>query len=246
MPEPYQLTASEALNRMKAGDLTVTAYATSLLSRIESRDSHTKAWSYISPPSILAAAAALDSIPPSARGPLHGIPIAVKDVILTKDMPTVYNSDIYRSNMAPADTKVDAAPITSLRAMGALIFGKTTTTEFASTTLGGPSCNPHDKERTPGGSSSGSGAAVGDYQCPIGLGTQTGGSTVRPGSFNGIYAFKVCIFPSLFVLVYASSESLLKFEDYFNYRCVLQLLQIILSVLLGVFLLDYKICGLIT
>lgn len=119
-------------------------------------------------------------------------------------MPTAHNSPIYKDKPAGL---VDAAPIITLRAAGALIFGKTTTTEFASTTLGGPSANPHDPSRTPGGSSSGSGAAVGDYQVryfnlptppyninitqvPIALGTQTGGSTIRPGSFNGIYAFK--------------------------------------------------------
>lgn len=129
-------------------------------------------------------------------------------------MPTVYNSDIYRSKSTPdtsspteanaisdPNLKVDAAPIITLRALGALVFGKTTTTEFAATTVGGPSCNPHDGERTPGGSSSGSGAAVGDYQCPVGLGTQTGGSTIRPGSFNGIYAFKVCMNFCLFGFV---------------------------------------------
>lgn len=101
-------------------------------------------------------------------------------------MPTQFNSSIYK-NDAP---KLDAASITILRTAGALLLGKTTTTEFAATTRGPPTCNPHDPSRTPGGSSSGSGAAVGDFQACIGLGTQTGGSTVRPGSFNGIYAFK--------------------------------------------------------
>jgi Asp-tRNA(Asn)/Glu-tRNA(Gln) amidotransferase A subunit family amidase len=105
------------------------------------------------------------------------------------DMPTSHNSPIYKDEPAVG---VDAGPIITLRAAGALIFGKTTTTEFASTSDGGPSCNPHDPRRTPGGSSSGSGAAVGDYQVPIGLGTQTGGSTIRPGSFNSIFALKVC------------------------------------------------------
>jgi Asp-tRNA(Asn)/Glu-tRNA(Gln) amidotransferase A subunit family amidase len=101
-------------------------------------------------------------------------------------MPTQFNSPIY-TNDAP---KVDAGSIMVLRKAGALILGKTTTTEFAATTAGPKTCNPHNSKRTPGGSSSGSGAAVGDFQAPIGLGTQTGGSTIRPGSFNGIYAFK--------------------------------------------------------
>jgi Asp-tRNA(Asn)/Glu-tRNA(Gln) amidotransferase A subunit family amidase len=101
-------------------------------------------------------------------------------------MPTQFNSPIY-ANDAP---KVDAGSIAILRKAGALILGKTTTTEFAATTKGTKTRNPHDPKRTPGGSSSGSGAAVGDFQAPIGLGTQTGGSTIRPGSFNGIYALK--------------------------------------------------------
>lgn len=114
--------------------------------------------------------------------------IGVKDVILTKGMPTAHNSPIYASELAGL---IDAAPIITLRAAGALIFGKTTTTEFAAIAdNSNPTMNPHDPTRTPGGSSSGSGAAVGDYQVPISLGTQTGGSTIRPGSFNGIYAFK--------------------------------------------------------
>lgn len=101
-------------------------------------------------------------------------------------MPTQFNSPIYTDN-AP---KVDAGSIMVLRKAGALILGKTTTTEFAATTVGPKTRNPHDSKRTPGGSSSGSGAAVGDFQAPIGLGTQTGGSTIRPGSYNGIYALK--------------------------------------------------------
>jgi Asp-tRNA(Asn)/Glu-tRNA(Gln) amidotransferase A subunit family amidase len=102
------------------------------------------------------------------------------------DMPTQFNSSIYAKD-AP---EVDAGSIVILRKAGALIFGKTTTTEFAATTVGSKTRNPHDSNRTPGGSSSGSGAAVGDFQAPIGLGTQTGGSTIRPGSYNGIYALK--------------------------------------------------------
>ena len=101
-------------------------------------------------------------------------------------MPTQFNSPVYE-NHAP---EVDAGSIMVLRNAGALILGKTTTTEFAATTVGPKTRNPHDLERTPGGSSSGSGAAVGDFQAPVGLGTQTGGSTIRPGSYNGIYAFK--------------------------------------------------------
>ncbi|PVH95086.1 amidase signature enzyme [Periconia macrospinosa] len=182
----YRLTATEVSQKIKAGEISVQDYATSLLNRIAARDEAVQAWAYLDPAYVLEQAKALDAIPQAERGPLHGIAIAVKDVIFTKDMPTQFNSPIYANN-APA---LDAGSITILRKAGALILGKTTTTEFAATTVGPKTRNPHDPNRTPGGSSSGSGAAVGDFQAPLGLGTQTGGSTIRPGSYNGIYAFK--------------------------------------------------------
>jgi hypothetical protein len=181
MTEPYRLTASQALALMQKGELTVEDYAKSLLARIKARDDVVKAWAFLNPELVLTQARKLDQIPAEKRGPLHGVAIGVKDVILTKgtgrsfppfsssssdhgklsDMPTCHNSPIYKDD---GPTLVDAAPIITLRAAGALIFGKTTTTEFASTSDGGPSTNPHDSGRTPGGSSSGSGAAVGDFQ----------------------------------------------------------------------------------
>ncbi|ROT38061.1 glutamyl-tRNA amidotransferase subunit A [Sodiomyces alkalinus F11] len=185
-PEPYRLTATEALANFRSGALTVEQYARSLLSRIAARDPVVKAWAYLSPNLVLAEAKRLDSIPVDQRGPLHGVAVAVKDIIYTRDMPTQFNSPLYE-NDAP---KVDAASITMLRLAGALILGKTTTTEFAATSQGPPTTNPHDPSRTPGGSSSGSGAAVADFQAPLALGTQTGGSLIRPASFNGVYALK--------------------------------------------------------
>ncbi|KAF2824148.1 Asp-tRNA Asn/Glu-tRNA Gln amidotransferas-like protein subunit A [Ophiobolus disseminans] len=191
MTEHFRLTASEAQAKFKDGSLTVEEYADSLLSRIESRDATVHAWAYLDPELVLQRARELDQIPPEQRGRLHGVAIGVKDVIYTKDMPTEYNSPIYDNDT----TRVDAGSIRVLRANGALIFGKTSTTEFAATSVGpshkGPkTANPHDPTRTPGGSSAGSGAAVGDFQVPVALGTQTIGSTIRPGSFNGIYAMK--------------------------------------------------------
>ncbi|KAL3485350.1 amidase signature domain-containing protein [Aspergillus germanicus] len=185
-PDPSRLTATQALALIHSNELTVETYARSLLSRIESRDEAVKAWAYLNQEFVLEQARNLDAVPLAERGPLHGLPVGVKDVIYTKDMPTEHNSPLYKDSNVP----VDAAPVAMLRAAGALIFGKTTTTEFASTTNGPATYNPHDQSRTPGGSSSGSGAAVADYQVPIALGTQTGGSTIRPGSFNGIYAVK--------------------------------------------------------
>lgn len=101
-------------------------------------------------------------------------------------MPTQFNSPIYKDDFP----KLDASSVKILRQAGALIVGKTTTTEFAATTIGPATRNAHNPLRTPGGSSAGSGAAVADFQVPLALGTQTGGSMIRPGSFNGVYGFK--------------------------------------------------------
>lgn len=119
MTEPFRLTASQAQAHFRDGTLTVETYAKSLLSRIEARDSAVHAWTYLDPELVLQRARELDRIPPERRGPLHGVAIGVKDVILTKEMPTQYNSPIYEGN-AP---KVDAACVATLRANGALIFG---------------------------------------------------------------------------------------------------------------------------
>ncbi|KAK0491037.1 amidase signature domain-containing protein [Armillaria novae-zelandiae] len=178
----FRLTATEFIS----SNLTVEQYAVSLLDRIKSRDDAVQAWAYLDREYVLAQARELDKIPRDKRGPLHGIPIGVKDTMYTKGMPTQHNSPIYE-NDAPV---VDAAPVAILRNAGALIFGKTTTTEFAAVFTGPKTRNPHDSNRTPGGSSSGSGAAVGDFQVPIALGTQTIGSVIRPGSYNGVFSFK--------------------------------------------------------
>ncbi|KAG7413096.1 Glutamyl-tRNA(Gln) amidotransferase subunit A [Fusarium oxysporum f. sp. raphani] len=166
--ELWKLTASEALEKIQADEISVQEYAESLLKRIKARDEDVKAWAYLDEKRVMQEARLLDEIPKENRGPLHGLPIAVKDVIYTKD----------------------AASVRILRHAGALIFGKTTTTEFAAIHVGPKTHNPHDPLRTPGGSSSGSGAAVADFQAPMALGTQTGGSMIRPASFNGIYGFK--------------------------------------------------------
>ncbi|KAH9821985.1 glu/asp-tRNA amidotransferase subunit A [Teratosphaeria destructans] len=184
--KPYSYTAIQAIQAFSANTLTVEEYAKSLIQHIENRDPVVKAWAHFDPLQVIEQARALDSLPREKRGPLHGVGIAVKDVIYTKGMPTQHNSPIYQNDQP----ELDAASVVMLRNAGALILGKTRTTEFASTVEGPGTSNPHDPTRTPGGSSSGSGAAVGDFQAPIALGTQTGGSTIRPGSFNGVYALK--------------------------------------------------------
>jgi Asp-tRNA(Asn)/Glu-tRNA(Gln) amidotransferase A subunit family amidase len=143
-----------------------------------------RAWSYVDPDAVIRQARELDKLP--SRGPVHGIPVGVKDIYNTADMPTQHNSPIYTGHRPNAD----AATIGTLRAAGALILGKTDTMEFASTGRLAATRNPHNLSRTPGGSSSGSAAAVGDFHVPLALGTQTGGSLIRPASFCGIYAMK--------------------------------------------------------
>jgi Asp-tRNA(Asn)/Glu-tRNA(Gln) amidotransferase A subunit family amidase len=117
---------------------------------------------------------------------LHGIPIGIKDMIDTADLPTQHNSPIYRGHRPGQD----AACVAVLRAAGAIILGKTETVEFAAGGRKAPTTNPHDRGRTPGGSSSGSAAAVADFHVPIAFGTQTGGSLIRPASFCGLFALK--------------------------------------------------------
>lgn len=191
---PYRLTATQAAAEMRSGALTVEDYARSLLSRIEERDGQVQAWAYLNPEQVLAQARQLDQMAPSLRGPLHGVAVAVKDVIYTKDMPTQHASPIYAENSSHRGGGpgggVDAGSVMVLRAAGALILGKTTTPEFAAVTDGPATRNPHDARRTPGGSSTGSAAAVADMQAAVSLGTQTGGSTIRPGSYCGVYALK--------------------------------------------------------
>ncbi len=182
--EPAMLTASEALLRMRSGELSVEAMARTCLTRIAARDESVRAWTYIDADLVLAEARELDRRGPS--GPLHGLPIGVKDVLLTENMPTQYNSPIYQG----FHPRIDASCVAILRAAGALIFGKTDTVEFAATGRKALTRNPHDLTRTPGGSSSGSAAAVADFHVPVALGTQTGGSIIRPASFCGIYGMK--------------------------------------------------------
>jgi amidase len=177
------LPAREILRRVADGDLSVEAVAESCIDRIEAREPALRAWSFFDPELVRRQARALDRA--GARGPLHGLPIGVKDVLDTADMPTEMGSPIYQGHR-PA---IDAASVAQLREAGALVLGKTVTAEFAGVTPG-PTTNPFDPKRTPGGSSSGSAAAVADGMCPVAFGTQTGGSIHRPSSFCGIVGYK--------------------------------------------------------
>ncbi len=184
MSDPSRLTAARAREALASGRLTAEALARDCLARIETRDPQVRAWSHVDPALVLAQARECDRA--GRPGKLHGLPVGIKDIILTRDMPTQYNSPLYRG-FAPA---MDAACVTLLRAAGGVILGKTDTVEFAATGRKALTCNPHDLARTPGGSSSGSAAAVADFHVPLALATQTGGSTIRPASFCGIHAMK--------------------------------------------------------
>jgi Asp-tRNA(Asn)/Glu-tRNA(Gln) amidotransferase A subunit family amidase len=178
-----RLAGAEIAAGIAAGTLSAEQVARAHLERIAEREPLIGAWTYIEPERVIERARAFDRAP--IRGPLQGVPVAVKDIIATSDMPTEYGSPIYRGHR-PA---WDAACVTALREAGAIIFGKTVTTEFA-TSHPGKTVNPHDPTRTPGGSSSGSAAAVADFMVPLALGTQTGGSVIRPASFCGVVGYK--------------------------------------------------------
>jgi Asp-tRNA(Asn)/Glu-tRNA(Gln) amidotransferase A subunit family amidase len=183
MTEPRSLTAHEAARQIAEGRLTAEALVESYLERIATRESVIGAWQYLDRDQALAEARQRDS--EALRGPLHGIPIAVKDLIDTFDMPTSYGSPIYRNHRPAAD----ASCVALARAAGAIVLGKTVTTEFATFTPG-KTANPHNPAHTPGGSSSGSAAAVADGMAPLGFGTQTAGSVIRPASFCGCVGYK--------------------------------------------------------
>jgi Asp-tRNA(Asn)/Glu-tRNA(Gln) amidotransferase A subunit family amidase len=180
----HRLSAAAASARIKAGELTGEQYVRACLERIAERDPAVRAWTHVDPAHALNQAREIDK--GGYRGPLHGIPIGVKDMIDTVDMPTTHNSPIYQGHRPGQD----AAAVATLRAAGAVILGKTDTTEFAAAGRQSWARNPHDLTRTPGGSSAGSAAAVADAQVPLALGTQTGGSTIRPASFCGVFALK--------------------------------------------------------
>jgi Asp-tRNA(Asn)/Glu-tRNA(Gln) amidotransferase A subunit family amidase len=154
-----------------------------LLERIEAREGEIGAWAWLDRDGALRRARALDAS--ACRGALHGMAIGVKDVIDTADMPTQYNSPIYAGHRPARDAEV----VRRLKRAGAIILGKTVTTEFAFMAPG-KTRNPHDLSCTPGGSSSGSAAAVAAGMVPVALTTQTGGSTIRPAAYCGVIGYK--------------------------------------------------------
>ena len=187
MKKLHQFGAREAAQRLAAREITAEQLARSCLERVEEREKTVGAWIHLDPDAVLAQARALDAGP--VRGPLHGLPLGVKDITDTIDMPTGYGSAVYPGHR-PA---MDAAGVALARAAGALVFGKTVSTEFA-WFHPGKTANPRVQANaapcTPGGSSSGSAAAVADEMVPLAFGTQTAGSIVRPASYCGIVGYK--------------------------------------------------------
>lgn len=193
-----RLSVAESTIALASGRITSETLVRDCLARIESRDDQLQAWCNLDEELALKQARELDQ-ENSRRSPLHGIPVGVKDLIDTAELVTSYGSSIYKEHLPSKD----AAIVERLKHAGAVILGKTVTTEFAYYSPG-PTRNPNNLEHTPGGSSSGSAAAVADFHVPFALGTQTVGSMIRPGSFNGIVALK----PSFGTLPYSGTKSL--------------------------------------
>jgi len=190
--------SARALARdIAAGRTSAEAAMRGCLDRIAAREAAVGAWQHLDPEAALAAARRADGEAP--RGPLHGVPIGVKDLFDTADMPTGYGSPIYDGHRPAAD----AACVALARAAGAIVVGKTVTTEFACFTPG-KTANPHNPHHTPGGSSSGSAAAVAAGMVPLAFGSQTAGSVIRPAAFCGCVGYK----PSFGLIARAGAKAL--------------------------------------
>jgi Asp-tRNA(Asn)/Glu-tRNA(Gln) amidotransferase A subunit family amidase len=182
MTAPRELPVARAVELLDRGELSAEALVRDCLARIAEREPQVQAWQALAPDAV-DQARRMDARPD--RPLLRGLPVGIKDLIDTADLPTTYGSPIYAGHRP----KADAACVRALRVAGAVIVGKTVTTEFAAY-VGGKTRNPHDASRTPGGSSSGSAAAVADRMVPAALGSQTAGSIIRPASFCGCVGYK--------------------------------------------------------
>jgi amidase len=176
------LSATETVAAIESGKLTAEKLVRTCLERIAEREPEVKAWAFLDPALALAQAKAADA---ARGGVLRGVPIGVKDIIDTHDMPTGHNSPIFEGKVPFGD----AACVALCRTANAVILGKTVTTEFANRHPGA-TVNPRNPAHTPGGSSSGSAAAVADGHVPLAFGTQTGGSVIRPAAYCGVIGYK--------------------------------------------------------
>src|SRR5215472_1114489 len=181
--EPHRLPATTLVRLIESGELSAQAVVRSCLERIAEREPVVRAWSHLSGEAAIAAAREIDRTKKNTL--LKGVPFGLKDIFDTADMPTTYGSPIYAGWRPANDASAAALP----RAAGGILLGKTVTTEFANRHPG-PMTNPHDPDFSPGGSSSGSAAAVADFMVPLAIGTQTGGSVIRPAAYCGVVGFK--------------------------------------------------------
>src|SRR6202163_1597396 len=181
--EPHRLSAATLARLIEGGELTAEAVVRSCLDRIREREPVVRAWTHLADAAALAAARECDK--GAKRGVLRGVPFGVKDIFDTADMPSGYGSPIYTGCRPSFDASAVALP----RAAGAILLGKTVTTEFPNRHPG-PTSNPHNPAYRPGGSSSGSAASVADFMVPLAIGTQTGGSVIRPAAYCGVVGFK--------------------------------------------------------
>jgi Asp-tRNA(Asn)/Glu-tRNA(Gln) amidotransferase A subunit family amidase len=181
------LTIADAAAHIREGRVTARELVADCIKRIDEVDGDVQAWAFLDRDHALRQAEALDERRRrgDATGPLHGVPIGIKDIFDTADMPTEFGSPLWSGRT----TRDDAFAVAQLRAAGAVIMGKTVTAEY-SYFQPGKTRNPHDQERTPGGSSSGSAAAVAAFMVPGAVGMQTNGSVIRPAAFCGVVGFK--------------------------------------------------------
>jgi len=184
---PAPTGATEAAAAIRAGTVTSEELVGACLDHIKALEEKLGAWAFLDPDHALSQARAADQAQREGRtlSPLHGIPVGVKDIFDTRDMPTE-DGTVLHAGRHPEE---DATAVARLREAGAVILGKTVTTELA-VFAPGKTRNPHDPERTPGGSSSGSAAAVAAGMVPLAIGTQTNGSVIRPAAFCGVYGYK--------------------------------------------------------
>ena len=189
MPQPdiIALTATEAASEIARGAISAEDYTGACLDQIAAVESEVHAFAHLDPEYALKQARELDRIRSEGGriGPLHGIPVGIKDIFDTADYPTECGTPIFAGRRPGAD----ATAVRRLREAGAVIIGKTVTTEFAYFHPG-KTRNPHDVQRTPGGSSSGSAAAVAAGMVPLAIGSQTNGSMIRPAAFCGVFGVK--------------------------------------------------------
>lgn len=187
MNNPCMLSATEAAAAVAEGRMSSVELVQACLERIDEHDATIQAWAHLDRDHVLEMAKVADEYRLSGApiGPLHGVPVGVKDIFDTKDYPTEFGTPLHLGRTPTAD----ATAVALLRQAGAIVMGKTVTAEYAVLTPG-KTTNPHDPSRTPGGSSSGSAAAVASFMVPLALGTQTNGSVIRPASFCGVVGYK--------------------------------------------------------